>query len=336
MRRAAELSRWSGRVDADEGEAGRRWHQQVRALDTTQPPSPGVALLGFACDAGVARNQGRPGARDGPAALRAMLANLPLRRCRSIFDAGDVVCEAGPDGTAGLEDAQQEYAQAVEDLLAHGLLPLGLGGGHEIAFGSFQGLARHLAAALGHDRPPHIGIVNLDAHFDLRAGERPSSGTPFRQIAEDCAARGWPFRYCCLGVSDFANTEALFERARRLGVTWRRDEDMGPLALDATLSVLDAFVAGVEHVYLTICLDVLPAALAPGVSAPAARGVGLDVIEPLLDRVAASGRLRLADIAELNPHLDLDGRTARVAARLLGRVAEGASVHWQDLSGERR
>ena len=59
----------------------------------------------------------------------------------------------------------------------------------------------------------------------------------------------------------------------------------------------------------------------PGVSAPAAHGVALETVEAVLDAVAASGKLRLADIAELNPALDIDQRSARVAARLAARIA---------------
>lgn len=305
------MSRWRGRVDAEEGKLGRRWHQVVQPLGQQ---SSGVALLGFACDAGVARNRGRVGAGEGPLALRSMLANLPVRGGRALIDAGDVRCEDDR-----LEAAQQELSQTLAALLQQGLLPIALGGGHEIAFGSFGGLARHLARA---EQTPRIGIVNLDAHFDLRLAEHATSGTPFRQIAEDCAARGWPFHYCCLGVSDFANTPALFERARRLGATWLRDEQMGEAHLGHTLAVLDGFVQQVDHLYLTICLDVLPAAVAPGVSAPAARGVPLAVVEAIVDRVCTSSKLRLADVAELNPHLDIDHHTARVAARLVGRLIE--------------
>jgi formiminoglutamase len=86
------------------------------------------------------------------------------------------------------------------------------------------------------------------------------------------------------------------------------------------------FLSQVDHVYLTMCLDVLPAAVAPGVSAPSARGVGMDVIEPIVDRVVSSGKLRLADVAELNPSLDIDHHTARVAARLVARVADGIGL----------
>ena len=65
----------------------------------------------------------------------------------------------------------------------------------------------------------------------------------------------------------------------------------------------------------------LPAADAPGVSAPSARGVALEVVEKVLDLAAASGKLRVVEVAELNPSLDEGQRTARVAARLVGRLA---------------
>jgi len=321
MHRKADMKQWQGRVDAAEGELGMRWHQVVRPFEPADG-GPGVGLVGFACDAGVARNQGRTGAEGGPAALRAMLANMPVRRCKSIVDAGDVACDASDDGD-GLEQAQEELSAAVAGVLASGRLAIALGGGHEIAFGSFGGLARHLAAR---ETKPRIGILNLDAHFDLRMEARATSGTPFRQIAEECQARGWHFHYCCLGVSAFANTEALFQRADALGVTWRLDEDMGVMQLEQTLATVSSFLAGVDHLYLTVCLDVLPAAVAPGVSAPAARGVPLDVIEPIVDAAAASGKLRLADVAELNPGRDIDNRTARVAARLVARIAERAAA----------
>lgn len=69
--------------------------------------------------------------------------------------------------------------------------------------------------------------------------------------------------------------------------------------------------------HLSIDLDVLPAAVAPGVSAPAAYGVPVEVLEAVCRRVAESGRLRVLDIVELCPRLDIDGRTAKTAARLV-------------------
>lgn len=317
MHQKADMSRWHGRIDAAEGELGKRWHQIVQPLEQATDAG-GIALIGFACDTGVARNHGRTGARQAPMALRSILGNMPVRRCTSIADAGDVVCVANGEDD-GLESAQQALSQAIADVLAKGKLPIAMGGGHEMAFGSFGGLAQHLAKQ---EKVPRIGIINLDAHFDLRMADRASSGTPFRQIAEDCQARGWPFHYCVLGISDFGNTEALFQRANALGVRWLLDEEMDVAHLDQTRATLAAFLAEVDHVYFTVCLDVLPSYVAPGVSAPAPRGIALEVVEPIIDMVAASGKLRLADIAELNPSHDIDQRTARVAARLLARIAE--------------
>jgi formiminoglutamase len=80
------------------------------------------------------------------------------------------------------------------------------------------------------------------------------------------------------------------------------------------------FLSDVDLVYLTIDLDVLPAAVAPGVSAPAAYGVPAETIQFVCDAVAASGKLAVCDVAELNPSFDIDNRTARTAARLIHRI----------------
>ena len=311
MKQATDRSVWQGRVDALEGELGMRWHQRMALLD--EHSRGGVALLGFACDAGVQRNHGRIGARFAPTQVRCFLANIPVaKNAVALWDAGDVCCEGD-----ALETAQAAFAHEISQLLARDMLPIGIGGGHEIAYASFCGLAGVLAAD---GRAPNIGILNLDAHFDLRLDERASSGTPFLQIAQDCERRGWAFQYCCLGVSEFANTAALFERARDLQVNWRLDEQMQERHLPEILAQVDAFLAPLDVLYLTIDLDVLPAAVAPGVSAPAALGVPLSVVEAVVDRVCASGKLRVADLAEFNPEFDVDGHTARVAARLAARL----------------
>ena len=258
------------------------------------------------------QNQGRIGAAGGPAAIRNMLRNMPVHECDRLADAGDIAC-AGDE----LEAAQIELSKCVAEQLAAGRFPIVLGGGHEMAFGTFVGLATHLASS---QDAPRIGIVNFDAHFDLRQAERGNSGTPFLQIARDCEARGWAFRYGCFGISRYSNTRALFESAGKLGVVFLLDEQM-----QSAQEVLTAFVSEVDHVYLTFCLDMLPASIAPGVSGPAVRGVGLDIVEPLIDLVIGSGKLRLADIAEMNPHFDIDHRTAAVAARIVARIANGVA-----------
>ena len=310
---------WQGRIDPEADSA--RWHQRIQPLAGYS--TPGVALLGFASDEGVRRNHGRVGAVNGPLAIRKALANLAWHRSGPAYDAGDVLCADGD-----LESAQARLGRNVCALLDAGHLPIVLGGGHEVAFGSWQGIAEHLAGgqpggvvprmAVPRKAAPRIGIINFDAHFDLRdPAHVHSSGTPFAQIAEQCAARGWPFAYACLGVSRASNTRALFQRAAELNVLVREDREIRETSLAAISAELLAFIAGCDAIYLTIDIDVLPACEAPGVSAPAARGVPLALLEPLLESVRDSGKLRLADLAELNPEHDIDSRTAKVAARLI-------------------
>jgi formiminoglutamase len=311
---------WTGRVDAADGARGRRWHQVVRPVQ--QADRPGVALLGLASDAGVSRNHGRPGAADGPGALRRALANLAWHGSDDarLYDAGDVLCQDD-----ALEEAQSAYADRLAGLLRAGHFVVGLGGGHEIAWAAHSGLERAFA---GDPRFERLGVLNFDAHLDLRRPDpagRGTSGTPFLQIAEARAARGLEFRYLCVGVSEAANTPALFDRARALGVTIVTDLEAAQP--EAQLQ-LQRFIEASSAVYLTLCLDVLPAAVAPGVSAPSGLGVALHRVVTLLhDALAACGqgrpdsKLLLADVAELNPRYDADGRTARTAARLAYQLA---------------
>lgn len=306
---------WQGRVDAEETGPSPRWHQHIQPLGPDA--RGGVTLMGFAVDEGVRRNGGRPGAAEGPKALRAALASLPVLGEPALFDAGDVACEAG-----ALESAQTQLASRVADALARGSVPLVLGGGHEVAWGTFQGIVR------GPRAPARLLIVNLDAHFDLRVAAQANSGTPFRQMQQWCETQSLPFNYRVFGISRFANTQALFERADALGVGYWLDEVLQDGAgLRAAQQALAQDLAACDAVYLTVCLDVLPGAQAPGVSAPAALGVPLWLAEALIDQVLASGRVIAADIAELNPAMDRDGLTARVAARLAARIARGAKAH---------
>lgn len=317
MRMAVTQNPWQGRVDHGEQGDTTRLFRIVQALDTadTAPLDHAPVLLGFRCDAGVLRNQGRPGAAHGPDAIRQALANVPAHGLQALYDAGNVSCDDGD-----LESAQQALADAVHAVLARGGFPLVLGGGHEVAWGTWQGLRAHLDAQ--HDGG-RVLIVNIDAHFDLRTSRPASSGTPFDQIAADCRQRGLPFDYACLGVSRLANTAALFARAHALGVRHVEDTDLQERHLDARLAELERWVADADHVYLSIDLDVLPAAVMPGVSAPAAYGVPLAVVEAIAMLLRDSGKLRVADIAEFNPLYDRDGCGARVAARLGYRLVGG-------------
>ncbi|MDP9693215.1 UNVERIFIED_ORG: formiminoglutamase [Arthrobacter globiformis] len=302
---------WTGRFDGD-GEAHRRWWQAVAPMpdSTAAPNTPApsqrpAVILGFCSDEGVRRNKGRTGAGAAPAAIRSALGPLAYHSDRPAADAGDVVVRDGE-----LEAGQARAGLAVSALLDRGHLTLLLGGGHETAYASYLGVAGSRAVRDGQ----RLGVLNLDAHFDLRDEAAPSSGTPFLQMARAEAAAGRELKYAVVGISEPNNTRALFSTAEELGVRYLLDEDCTAGAAEAFVA---DFLSGIDVLYLTIDLDVLPAAVAPGVSAPAAYGVPLPVISAVCRQVVASGKLLHADVAELNPAFDIDNRTARVAARLV-------------------
>lgn len=316
---------WTGRVDGTSPEH-QRWHQAVRPAGTTAGAAPragddagrSTALIGFASDEGVRRNAGRVGAVEGPTALRGTLSSLAfVDGTGALVDAGDVVVERGSEHAPGdLEGGQEELADRVAALLDGHTLTVVLGGGHETAYASYAGLARSRRVRPG----TRIGILNLDAHFDLREAPRPSSGTPFLQALRHAAEAEHELAYAVVGISEANNTRVLFDRARERGVTWLTDEQSQTADLPHVLRFVREFVREVDVLYLTIDLDVLPAAVAPGVSAPAGFGVPYEVVHACVLEAAQSGKLALADVVELNPSLDVDGRTAKAAARLIHTI----------------
>ncbi len=324
---------WQGRIDLEEGSLGRRWHQEIQCLTKPEWPHGGSILLGFACDEGVHRNQGRVGAAGGPQSIRKALARLPWHgnlvaesASDAIFDGGTIVfgdhCDSTHDAI-DLAQVQQVLADVITGMLQVHARPLVLGGGHEVAFGSFLGLAQW---ALQQPQLPKIAILNFDAHFDLcRPGAAgSSSGTPFYQMAQWCEEYQWPFHYGCLGISRWANTQALFERAKNWQVGFRLDTQLTEGQMTDTIAWLDSFMAPVDWLYLSINMDVFPAAVVPGVSAPAPMGVSPGVVEHLIGyiRQRYGDKLMLVDVAELNPIYDHDGMSASVAAWLVASLMQ--------------
>ncbi|MBY8307910.1 formimidoylglutamase [Vibrio fluvialis] len=313
---------WLGRHDAEDGQLGTRVHHVMQCLQASElnGEQHAVSLVGFECDAGVARNKGRVGASQSPNLIKQALANMAWHRSSALYDLGNIRCDDD-----ALEHAQSRCAHVVAKALSHTPVIV-LGGGHEVAWATFQGLAQHLHAQ--GIKQPRIGIINFDAHFDLRAFEselapvKPSSGTPFNQIQHYCAEHNWCFHYACLGVSRASNTAALFERADELGVWYVEDRALSQANHIYHMTQLQHFIDDCDYLYLTIDLDVFPAATAPGVSAPAARGVSLETLTPYLDRILHyKNKLMIADIAEYNPTYDIDNQTARLAARLCWDIA---------------
>ncbi len=306
---------WTGRSDKEEETDGLRWHEIIRSIDLDIEQllplgidEKGIVLMGFACDEGVKRNNGRPGAAGGPDAIRQMMCNLPVhfKRGISLLDGGNISCKEGT-----LEAAQEKLGHITSMILKNGYFPLIIGGGHELSWGTFQGIADSTG------KSTQTGIVNLDAHFDLRkpSQNEASSGTPFYQIAGWHKEHSRPFKYFVVGIQRQSNTRALFKRADDLGVKYITTEEIR-IDPNTAIEKINQFIKSVDHIYFTVCMDVFNIANAPGVSAPNPLGIDPHSALEIVQIISESGKVIATDIAEMNPLFDIDRRTARLAASL--------------------
>ncbi|MGA1847078.1 formimidoylglutamase [Deferribacter abyssi] len=302
--------KWSGRVDSINDYATFRWHQVIKQINldkTEKVQKPSIVLLGFCCDEGVKRNMGRVGAKDAPVVIRKYLASLPWHwEDLNLLDAGDILVDDGQ-----LEDGQLMLSQKVDKIRSMGAFPIVLGGGHEVAYGTFSGVK---------DVKPVI--VNFDAHFDNRPYENgASSGTMFAQIADEMKEF---YKYLCVGIQKSGNTKLLFDRNKKFGGKCVFAEELFN-DLQSVINGIKKFIENTSAVYMTVCMDVFSSSIACGVSAPIPFGIFPNHFLACFKEIAKTGKLVAFDIAEVNPSFDTDGRTARLAAHIIFHVVENVA-----------
>lgn len=308
---APNPSIWKGRGDAGDCEY---IYQAVQCIDWRQCPpksdNSSYGIIGFCSDEGVRRNLGNAGAAEGPESMRASLAKLPIHSERPLkfYDCGDICCSDGD-----LETSQKALGKIVYELLSHDIHPIVIGGGHEIAWGTYQGIAAAKPNA-------NIGIINFDAHYDLRpllGDGRGSSGTPFNQIALDRKENNLDFNYLCIGIQRYGNTRQLIERASELNVTTIYADELFEGGLSNYQKTIQTFINKCESIYLSICLDVFEASICPGVSAPQVLGLYPWQVIHLMREIISNGKMLCIEVAELSPKYDINMRSAKLGATLI-------------------
>ena len=270
-----------------------------------------VALIGYADDRAVVNGRGRPGAAQGPVELRRFLSRLTpgdhgqLDRL-ALRDLGDAAPALG-----GVEQVHAAIEEAALAALAAGACVVLLGGGHDGAYASHSALLRAVGGP--------VAAVNVDAHLDVRPLRDGliTSGTPFRRLAER-----WGERYALteLGIQPQHNARAHRE--------WAAARGFAVLALDEVRGRVPAAFAEAlrkpgEALAVSLDLDAVEAATAPGVSAPCPDGLTASDLYACARLAGQEPRVRVLDVMELSPPLDADGRTARL----------GAAAIWQFLAG---
>lgn len=289
----------------DDPRLGRWLAAQTAVTDATR-----VALVGFPSDAGVARNGGRVGAAEGPRAIRTALYKLTpdARASEAFIDLLGVTSDLGDVPVTGDVEADQDaLGSVIADVLYRDVFPLVLGGGHETAFGHALG---YLATA----RTLHL--LNWDAHTDVRPladgpdGTRLAhSGSPFRQALDHPS--GGAASYTVAGLAPWRVAAAHAAVPDR--VVWADD-------LDA--AAVDALVAGLAPGTLA-SFDLDAVGGFAGVSAPAVAGVDVRVWLRAAEACGASPAVTSADVVELSPPHDADGRTATLAALTVWHLLRG-------------
>lgn len=296
---------WQGRLDGEDL-LFHRIFQRVREENNYDLISTrNFVLHGFAVDEGVRRNKGRIGAKDAPDVIRKNMSNFPvIRPDFTLLDFGNVTCEDG-----NLEEAQNNLAKNVSKVLLKNGRSVVLGGGHEVTYAHYLGMKTAFPEQ-------KIGIINIDAHFDNRQPENevgPSSGTGFWQIAQD-----GPINSLHIGIQRNSNTLKLFDTAHQHGMKYILADEIFFENLPSIYQRINDLTESVDYLYLTICMDVFNASIAPGVSASAYNGIFADAAFMHLYRhILKSEKLLALDVAEVNPSYDIQDRTARLAAKLV-------------------
>lgn len=296
---------WQGRLDGEELLYHRIFQRVKEENNYDLISTKDFVLHGFAVDEGVKRNKGREGAKDAPDVIRKNMSNFPvIRPDFTLLDFGNITCEDG-----NLEETQNNLAKNVSKvLLKHGRSVV-FGGGHEVTYAHYLGLKTAFPEQ-------KIGVINIDAHFDNRQPEKeigPSSGTGFWQIAQEGVINSLH-----IGIQRNSNTLKLFDTAHQYGMKYILADEIFFENLPSIYQRINDLTESVDYLYLTICMDVFNASIAPGVSASAYNGIFADAAFMHLYRhILKSEKLLALDVAEVNPTYDIQDRTSRLAATLI-------------------
>jgi agmatinase len=287
----------------------------IETAEQLADESPDVVILGAPFDMGVVN---RPGARFGPRAIR-QASNLgraiyhlelevqPLRTLR-VFDYGDAAIVP-----SSIERSHDAIRAKVAQVAGVNALPIVLGGDHSITLPS----ATAVADARGRGT---VGVVHFDAHADTAEdnwGVLLGHGTPMRRLIESGAVPGRNFVQ--VGLRGYWPPPHIIDWMREQGMHWHLMSEIESRGFDAVLrESIEQALDGPETIYLSIDIDVLDPAYAPGTGTPEPGGLtSLQLLRAVREIVGAV-RLVGMDVVEVAPAYDGPGQiTSEVAHRLV-------------------
>jgi agmatinase len=250
----------------------------------------------------------RPGSRFGPARIREVSVGLEEyspyldRELDEIkyFDAGDIPLPFGNPGKS-----LNLIEKFVDQVLDAGKFPLGMGGEHLVSWPVIKSVYK---------KYPDLAVIHMDAHADLREeyeGEPLSHSTPIRKTAELIGPQN---------VFSFGIRSGMKEE-----FAWAKEVGMHISKFDVHKPLMDILpqLAG-RPVYVTIDIDVLDPAHAPGTGTVDAGGITSRELLASIHEIARSDVLVVgADLVEVAPVYDVSEQTANTASKLIREMLLG-------------
>src|SRR5213595_2812124 len=251
-----------------------------------------VAIVGAPTDDLVSD---RPGARFGPRAIRAascppgphLEAKVDAMVELRMVDYGDA-----PVLPADAARTHEVIEHTVGEVVAAGAIPIVLGGDHSIAEPDVRAVAR---------KHGPVGLVHFDTHTDTGSevfGVEVSHGTPMYRLVESGHVDG--SRYVQIGLRGYWPGEKEFAWQRERGITSFFMHDLRALGIDAIVEQT-AEIVGEGPTFLSVDVDVLDPAFAPGTGTPEPGGMtSIDLLRAcrkLAERLELVG----ADVVEVIP-----------------------------------
>lgn len=287
----------------------RTWFSAADLL--TQDAGTPIALLGAPLGLGSIT----PGRCDlAPGALRAAMKRMSVYDLETETDLSGV--RVFDDGDLHIEALQPAEALAP---IVERMRPLAAAHALTLLIGGNNAVTRPAAHAHGLER---VGVLTLDAHFDLRDTDGGlTNGNPIQALLDD----GLPGAHIAqIGLLPFANTQKAHEKAKRAGIYVAtaaacRAQGLGAIAANA----LERLAARCDVIHVDFDIDVVERSAMPG--APGARPGGLPV-QDFFDAtrlICAHPKVRSVDLTEFDPSLDVADISALTAARWACEVFAG-------------
>jgi arginase len=289
-------------------------------------PARKVTIIGAALDLG----SGRRGVDMGPSAIRYAGLDGRLESLGYAYDdrgnVGTAVAEAIDAGDEQarflpqIKETCRHIAELVAEAAEGGSTPLVLGGDHSVALGTLGGL--HRVHGPG-------GVIWIDAHGDLNSPETSPSGNVHGMVlaaaiglaGERFQGDGWdlpalvPSRVALIGVRSLDDGErALLRELDALVFTM---SDVDRLGVERAVRESLTHVAGPGFVHVSLDLDVVDPDVAPGVGTPVRGGFNYREAHLAMELIAESGLLTSMDVVEVNPVLDRENETGKLAVELV-------------------